>query len=178
MPETEFLPKDYIPPRGSSGFMKLEKGTNKFLILASALIGWEYWNLEGKPVRVKELPEHIPTDIQIDDEGQPVKIKHFWAFPVWNYEDERVQVLELTQVTIQREITALVHNEDWGSPVLTYAITVSREGERLDTVYTVTPSPVKDIPIEITNAWKEVKEKGFEIARLMIGGNPFSEDKK
>lgn len=172
----EFLPDGYEPPKGSSGYMKFEKGVNKFLILGSALVGWEYWSLEDKPVRVAELPEHNPADIRVGDDGQPEKIKHFWAFPVWNYEDERVQVLELTQSTIRREISALVDNDEWGTPVLTYAITVSREGEKLTTKYTVTPSPAKDIPVEILDAWKEAQDKGFDVSRLMDGGNPFTDE--
>lgn len=175
---TNFLPPNYEPPKASSGYMSLEQGANKFLILDSAIIGYEYWNISGKPVRIHEMPEEEPQDIRRDDNGKPEKIKHFWAFPVWNYEDERVQILELTQTTIMREINALVNNDDWGSPVQSYAITISREGEKLTTKYTVTPSPAKEIPQEVLNAWEDTKSRGFDLTRLYEGGNPFSEDKQ
>lgn len=170
-----FLPDGYEAPKASSGYMSLEKGTNKFLILDSAIIGFEYWNLSGKPVRVKSEPEETPVDIRREEDGKPERIKHFWAFPVWNFEDEKVQILEITQTTIMREITALVKNEDWGSPVMTYAITITREGDKLTTKYTVTPSPAKAVAKDVKDEWDEVKAKGFDLNRLFGGGNPFSD---
>lgn len=173
----DFLPSGYEPPKQSSGYMSLEDGANKFLILASAIIGWEYWNTAGKPVRLDHEPEETPADIRRNDEGKPEKIKHFWAFPVWSFEDERVQILELTQTTIMREITALVKNEEWGTPVMAYPITVTREGKKLDTKYTVTPSPAKPVSEEVKKAWEETQAKGFDLTRLFEGGNPFSDEK-
>lgn len=176
--EEGFLPNGYEPPKGSSAYMRFEQGANKFLILCSALIGWEYWNVEGKPVRVKEEPKVTPKDIKLDEDGEPTKVKHFWSFAVWNYESKKVQILELTQSTIMREINALVKNEDWGTPIQTYAITISKEGEKLTTKYTITPSPAKDLPAEVGKAWEEVQKKGFDLTRLFEGGNPFSDEEK
>lgn len=173
-----FLPEGYEPPKQVSGYMNLEQGANKFLILDSAVIGWEYWSIDGKPVRVKEEPKEAPLDIRVDKDGKPESIKHFWAFPVWNFEDKRIQVLELTQVSIMREITALVKNDDWGSPIKTYAITVTREGEKLGTKYTTTPSPAKPMPEEVKQAWEETLKKGFDLGRLFTGGNVFSPETK
>lgn len=173
-----FLPEGYEAPKAQSGYMSLEQGNNKFLILDSAIIGYEYWNTENKPVRMKEEPKDKPKDLRKNDKGEDSKIKHFWAFPVWNFEDGRVQVLEITQSTIQREITNLVNNDDWGTPIMTYAITIHREGEKLTTNYTVTPSPAKEIPEEIVKTWEEVKGRGFDLSRLYAGGNPFSDESK
>lgn len=170
-----FLPQGYEAPKASSGYMNLEKGTNKFLILDSAIVGYEYWNLSGKPVRVKSAPEETPVDIRREEDGKPERIKHFWAFPVWNFEDEKVQILEITQSTIMREITALVNNEEWGTPVQTYAITVTRDGEKLTTKYTVTPSPAKAVPEDVKAEWEKVSGRGFDLNRLFEGGNPFSD---
>lgn len=172
----DFLPQGYEPPKAETGYMSLEEGQNKIWILDSALIGWEYWNVDNKPVRMPDSPEDIPADIRRNEDGEPERIKHFWAFPVWNTKEERVQILEITQKTIQRAITALVNNEEWGSPVQHYPITITREGEKLDTTYNVTPSPVREMPDEILEEWERVQERGFDLSRLYEGGNPFSPD--
>lgn len=169
-----FLPEGYEAPKQNSAYMSFEDGANKFLILSSALIGWQYWNLDGKPVRVKDEPENTPADIRRDKEGKPERVKHFWAFAVWNYEEEKVQILEITQSTIMRAVTALVQNDDWGTPIMTYPITITREGKDLTTKYNVTPSPAKPVPEEIKKEWAEVLEWGFDLKRLFEGGNPFT----
>lgn len=174
MTKKNFLPKDYEMPKQSSGYMALEKGINKILVLGSAIYGWEYWNKDKKPVRLKEEPKELPEDIRINDDGKPSKVKHFWAFPVWNFEEKRVQILELTQSSIQSAINNIAQDPDWGDPIMTYPITITREGESLDTKYTIMPSPKKDVSDEIKEAWAEVEANGFDLDRLFDGGNPFS----
>jgi hypothetical protein len=68
------------------------------------------------------------------------RTKHFWAFAVWNYADNAVQILEVTQATILGQSSGLISNTDWGDP-RGYDISVIRKGQSLDTEYTVQPSP-------------------------------------
>jgi len=90
-----FFPnQDYTIPT-SSKYMRLVEGKNKFRVLSSAIVGWEYWNIQDKPVRQQEPFEDMPEDIKHDKDGR-VSIKHFWAFVVWNYQEKKVQILELT----------------------------------------------------------------------------------
>ena len=44
-----FLPENYKSPEGN--YMKLQDGENTFRVLSSAIVGWEYWNRDNKPVR-------------------------------------------------------------------------------------------------------------------------------
>lgn len=168
----------YEAPKGDSKYLKFEKGTTKFMPLASAIVGYEYWNTEGKPVRLTEKPETLPADLRNDPRtGKPESIKHFWAFPVFDYADSRVKVLEITQKGIQTTILEHARNPEWGSPVLRYSFTVKRDGDGLDTEYTVmaNPAPVQ-IPTEIVTAWEQARADGFDINRLFTGGDPFSAD--
>ena len=73
----DFLPKTYEIPQAPSSYMKLQKGSNRFRILSSAMTGYEYWNLENKPVRSKEHPQLIPEDIKIEKDGS-FRINHFY----------------------------------------------------------------------------------------------------
>jgi len=167
-----FLPEDYKVPSGGSSYLKLAIGKNTFRILSDPIVGWEYWVEEDgkrKPIRVRTAKD-IPVAISNSAE-QDSKPKHFWAMFVWNRETEVIQVLQITQATIQTGIKALVDEEDWGNP-REYDLTVTREGEGLDTKYTVTPKPVKELDKEIVSLWKE-SEKEYDLNRLYDGGNPF-----
>jgi hypothetical protein len=167
----------YEVPKGDSKYLKFEKGTNKFLVLASAIIGFEYWNLEGKPVRLSEKPEEQPDDIRKGNDGKPESIKHFWAFPVWDFKTSQVKILEITQKGIMNAIREYTVNPDWGSPVMQYSFTVKKDGDGLDTEYTIMANPKVVVADEIVIAWEDVQSKGFDLNRLYTGGDPFTEAK-
>ena len=164
----DFLPKDYEVPAGDSGYMKFEIGENKFRILASPILGYEFWNedKEGnrKPVRFK-----MDAEIQVDELQDPEGGKHFWAMPVYNYKAKRVQILEITQKGIQRTLRALAKDKDWGSP-LGYNISVVREGEDLQTKYEVIPSPPRLMDKEIKEAYEKMT---INLEALFDGDDPF-----
>lgn len=160
--ENEFLPKDYEPPKGESRYLKFQSGVNKFRILSKPIIGWEDWE-NKKPLRFKmnEKPEK-PID-----PSRP--IKHFWAMIVWDFDAECIKILEITQITIQQNITALTRDPDWGSP-FGYNIKVERQGEKMDTKYTVIASPPSEITEEIREAYKNVP---VNLEALYEGEDPF-----
>lgn len=167
MNESDFLPGDYKAPAGA--YMKLADGENTFRALSSAVIGWMYWNKESKPVRLRQEPMGTPADIRIGKEGKPEKVKHFWAFAVWNYAADRVQILELTQSSIQTAITALVKNKKWGSPN-GYDITITRTGDGLGTEYTVMPNPHTPLDEKAAAAWRA---RSVNLEKLFDGGDPY-----
>jgi hypothetical protein len=65
----------------------------------------------------------------------------------------------------------LIHSEEWGDP-LGYSITVNRKGESLETEYSVVPSPAKETPADIIQAYKD---KPINLEAFFTGGNPFEE---
>lgn len=164
-----WLPQGYEVPKQQGNYFKFEKGTNKFRVLSAPIMGYIYWNSSGKPVRLKNYTT-LPSDIRLDMDGNPEKIKHFWAFVVWSYKAEKLQILEITQATIQSAMQELVTNEDWGDPQQ-YDITVSKKGEKLDTEYTVTPSPVRDMPEAAKTAKRTIP---VNLNALYTGADPFS----
>jgi hypothetical protein len=165
--DNTFMPKDYEVPVSTGLYMKLEDGSNKFLPLGSIVYGYEYWNTETKPVRSREAFKKTPADIKLDDKGKPTKVKHFWAFPVWNYNSKQVQLLQLTQKSVIDAIVSYVKSEDWGNPVLSYSFTVDKKGKGFETNYTVMANPKKDIPAEITEAW-EAEKDNMNVEEIMF----------
>lgn len=163
----EFLPQDYQAPKANSGYMKIQDGENKIRILSRPILGWEDWQ-EKKPFRyhMDEKPAK-PYD--------PAKpIRHFWAFIVWNYNEQEIQILEITQATIRKSIEALCKDSDWGAPYF-YDIKITKKGEMTTTEYSVNPIPHRSLDPVIIQAFKE---KPCQLHALFDAQDPFSTDHK
>lgn len=163
-----FLPKDYKAPESNSNYLKLEEGATKFRIVSECITGYEYWTEANKPVRLKEAPQEKPKDIRMNEDDS-YTVKHFWAFKVLDRKDSGVKILELTQATIQRAIQALVEDEEWGDPTA-YDITINRTGQKLDTKYSIVPSPHKALTKEEQSI---IARTEIDLNALFQGANPF-----
>jgi len=169
-----FLPNDYKLPKGSNKYMKFELGENKFRVVCKKpIVGYEYWTSENKPIRVRELPDKQPDDLRLakgkEKENWKNSIKHFWALTVWDYADESIKLLEITQVTIQNSLDIIFRDEDWGHPN-GYDIVVTRTGEGLSTEYQTMAKPHKEMSDQIKGSYKE---NPIRLEALYDGTNPF-----
>lgn len=169
-----FDDKNYSVPQKPSGYMKFTPGENRIRILGTfsegtAIKGYEYWvtgnDGSRKPIRKRETEKIITADLE---EGED-SVKYFWSLPVYNYNLGVVQILEITQISIQKAITALAKDSDWGSPT-GYDILITQTGQKLETRYTVQPKPAKPVTEEILKAYNE---KNINIQALFDGGDPF-----
>jgi hypothetical protein len=104
------------------------------------------------------------------DSKKPVK--HFWAFIVFNYNDEQIQVMQVTQATIRKSIEALCKDKDWGSPYL-YDIKIMKSGEGVDTEYSVNPVPHKPVDPYIVSCFNE---KRCNLDAIFTNEDPFSQE--
>lgn len=167
-----FLPDNYEPPaRGN--YMKLQTGENRLRCLGPAIVGNVFWVTENdgsrKPVR-RRLDEIIQEhEIGFDSHGQREKVKHFWAFPIWNCKDKAIQILEVTQSTIQDAIRNLCESPDWGDP-MGYDLIIRKEGSSLDTKYHVTPGRPSAIDPAVLTEFEAAR---IDMNELFAGGDPF-----
>ena len=152
--------------------MKLTQGANQFRIVGSfedgtniqGMLGWgEDEEGKRKPYRWK-VGEDAPRKFAENP-------KQFFALLVWNYDEECLQVLELTQAKLRTEIVTLAKDEDWGDP-RKYDLKIVRNGEGLETSYAMTPSPHKKRSDEINAAVKAMK---INLEALFTGDDPFAE---
>lgn len=156
-----FLPENYEAPAGSSSYMKLQDGENKFRILSKPIIGWLDWK--------DKVPYRFRMNAKPERPLGNNPIKHFWAFLVWNYSSKSIQILEITQATIQKAIQDLSKDEEWGAPFF-YDLKINRKGKDLETEYSVTPSPKKDLSDEIK---KIALEKQANLEALYENADPW-----
>lgn len=163
--DNNFLPTDYEAPKSEEKYFKFKEGDNRFRVLSSAIVGYEYWTLEKKPVRSKSMWEEKPANAKVNENGSFQKF--FWAFIVWNYDLGKVQIMQITQKTIQEGLEALVLNKKWGDPKK-YDIVIKAEGEKLDRTYQVIPEPHSDAP--------EADISQIKLTALYDGADPFGQN--
>lgn len=171
-----FLPQSYEPPQ-TGNYMRLQTGDNRFRTLGPAIVGNMYWVTENgakRPVRHRTDEPIDPLELPVDQAGKRERIQHFWAFPVWNRASNQVQILELTQSTIQGPIRTLAESSDWGDPT-DYDIIVTKKGSGMDTEYNVIPAPKTPTPAEAVAEYQRINPN---LDALFTGGDPFASTAK
>lgn len=162
-----FYPQGYEPKQDQGDYMKITEGEHRIRIMSNPAIGYQtfYKNEEGKNkvLRSKTFKELV------NDRRASDGIREFHAFIVWNYAEESLMVLNVTQKKIQRAIFELANDEDWGDPKQ-YDILIKRTGTGFnDTEYSVIAKPAKPAPQEATDAMKEVT---IDFDLYFSGGDP------
>lgn len=171
------------------GYLQVSKladgGSVRFALLSDEpLEFYEVWASDGqtsKPFRFDYEP--TPEDVAAETgdfepregRGGPgtIDIKFAIAIPVYNYDTGNVQVLSLTQKSIIKEIDQISQEEDYAD-LTAWDFNLSKKGSGLLTEYKLRPAPRKKGAQEhIDAAWIEAKSNGFDISRLLTGGNPF-----
>jgi len=84
------------------------------------------------------------------------RVRHFWAFVVYNYDAKALQVLELKQQTTMRTVEALIRSPKWGDPRgYDLIIGKSRTGTReRDVEYSVIPEPPSEADPRIVDLYR------------------------
>jgi hypothetical protein len=170
-----FLPESYAVPETQQRYMEFAEGANTFRILSPAIVGYEWWEDTGNGDRVPRrvrTAEEVPTEVRNATDSRD-KAKHFWAFPVYNYEAQVIQVLEVKQQTIMRAIEALCNSRKWGNPQ-GFDLTVEKvkTGSRdMDVEYHVIPEPPSELDAGIVELAKQVTVR---LEALYEGQDPFA----
>jgi hypothetical protein len=93
---------------------------------------------------------------------------------VYDYQSETIKVLELTQKGLIKELDGISQEEDYAD-LNAWDFTITRKGLSLNTEYTLRPAPrKKGFDEKIAEAWSAAQADGYDITRLIGGGNPFS----
>ena len=161
-----FYPQGYEPKEETSDYMRLVEGEHRFRILTDPIIGYEYWTADKKPVRYKTFKEAVA-------DPNATKIKEFHGFIVWNYQEEKVMFLNITQKTIQKAIYNYTCDDDWADPTK-YDIVIKRTGTGIDdTEYQVSTKLPKPLDEKAKKAFKDVK---IVIDNYFNDGHPIVRD--
>lgn len=174
--------EDYSVP-SNSRFMKFEEGDNRFRILGSfsdktAVRGNVYWKtVDGKrnPVRVRLGVPIQMNELEINPfTGELDLPKHFWALPVYNYQEKRIQLLEINQKSVIDGLKKTIENPKWGDPRdYDFIVTKTVEGKR--TSYVVSYDPKEELDESIVD---QLESLNINMEALFDGRSPFDTDDK
>ena len=163
-------------------YMKFEEGENRIRILEKPITGYVYWeDAEGNLVPKNEMAGKGGKPVRVKSwEGltnaQRGAMKGFAAMVVWNYQAERIQILEVKQVGIMNALEALSLSKSWGDVTsFDIVITKTRTGiNPTDVDYSVMPEPKEPVSKEIKEAYKEAH---IDLEALYRGEDPFGVEK-
>ena len=177
---------------GTSSYLnpaKIPAGTQvRFaLLIEQPLEFFECWGEDEnkKPMPFRFVEDPSPADIalemgdnytrRMDREGKgPEKVKFAMAVPVYNYDNESVEILSLTQKTLQQELDDISQMDDY-QDLTAWDFVLGRTGAKLETKYTLRPVPRKKASnAMLETEWAKALKQGFDITRMLEGGNPFS----
>lgn len=152
------------PEKPYISISKLPEGEYKFRIVQRPIGGWIDWK-DKKPYRYR--PDEKPTS-SFDPEKP---IKSFWTMYVWDYSNNGLYIMEVTQMGIIKALTDLGTNEDWGD-FTKYDVKIKKEGSGKETKYSVMPVPHKEMAPQIKQA---VATKPINLEILYKGGDPWKD---
>lgn len=178
------------PPTAQGGYLQLSKLNDgesvRFALLSDTpLEFYECWGQApdgaNKPFRFDYEPTAEDITAELGDfvvrekmGGGGIDLKFAIALPVYNFETSSVQVLSITQKGLIRELDSISQNEDY-SDLLAWDFTITKGKSPNGFIdYKLLPCPrKKGAQSAIDEAWSEAQTGGFDISRLIGGGNPF-----
>ena len=177
MKQESFLPEGYKEP-SNNPYMKFTAGSNRFRILGPAKVGYEYWTRKTIDGIEKDVPikvtkeESIPLAEVITDKYGKIAIYYFWAFPVYNFNEERIQILQIKQKSVREGMQKSLGNKMWGNAVPgEYTFDVN-QGKKADgkPEYSVIPEPKEELDKSIVEKFNSMN---IDMDVWMAGKDPF-----
>ena len=149
--------------------------------------GFEAWvsSRDGSkriPLRFGQEPTRSDLEGRAADEGGVVDAetvaKPFFAFAVFNYETEAVQVFQFSQQSLAAPIIDALSDEEVEAEASAYDFVISATGSGREKRYSALAVPGRrrkaDVAKKVDAAWEAVLEKGFDLSVITSGGDPFS----
>lgn len=179
------MPSNYKLPTKAEQFFKSKTGDNRLRVVSTELVEcFLIFNADRKPQRKKiarnangEIEETCYfTQKEIDalnlkpdkETGKIDQPKYCWILKVWNYDLKRIQVWEISQATLHKDLSNCFSNPDYSDCTL-YDLNIKKEGEKLTTKYTFLPGKEKDLPAEF---WENVRLTPCNIDAIFQGEYP------
>ena len=136
----------------------------------SMIVGWRAFKKDGMPTRKKTIEEIDLSELGKNQFGQDEKPIKFWAFPVFVYQENNVQICEIHQVGLMRELERLGNDRNWGDP-RQYDISIMKTGSGNRTAYQVTPTQQQFPQEHVDAVGKAINQ--IDLQKLFVNEDPF-----
>jgi len=184
--------KEAVAGNAGGGYLnpsKIQAGSQvRFALLAEEpLEFYECWGeaTDGSVRPFRFIDDPSPADVEqemgpgysrrMNREGTgPEAVKFAIAVPCYSHDTKTIQVLSISQKSIIKEFDSLSQMPEYEN-LMEWDFVLSKEGSGLNTEYTLRPVPRKSSQAVLDKAWDAALKAGFDITRLIAGGNPFKE---
>ena len=156
-------------PTGSNNYLKLSKqAETTFRIMDDPIMGTEGWKTAPDGTR---RPVRVPQGeaISVNDIDNVEELKYFWAMIVFDYAEERIKILEVTQPSVLKAIKAYARDKDFGDPK-EYDFKVTKTGDGKESRYQTIAKPPKKLDSAITQLYRDMD---INLQALFNGSDPF-----
>jgi len=166
--------------------IEADEPTRFTLLGDESCAGYECWvtapDGKRKALKFSEEPTRedleqraVDEDITLKGDEKP---KPFYAFFIWNYNENAVQVFQFSQQGLIDPIIQNLSDEEISAEPWAYDFKATTNGlSGLDKRYVVTCVPgkrrTKQVNAQIEAAFSEVTEKGACLSNLLVNGDPF-----
>jgi hypothetical protein len=167
-----FIPEDYKEQSAEGNYLKLVQGKQTIRIVGSVQDGSSIVGMVGWTEEDGSRAPHRWAD----GEAAPAlpftdKPKRFIATVVYNHATGTCQIWDITQRGIRDALIGFYRDPDWGD-LRGYDVDVIRDGEGLDTTYSVIPKPKSKLSDE-ARAYVLETLPLINVAALFTGEDPF-----
>ena len=156
----------------------------------------EYWLVWGtpkeggnnQPFRFMQKPSDEDIELELGrdftralnyDKTAEDKPYKCLTWPVYNWSKKRVEVLEASQITISRQIVKAALEKAYRKNLLDWDFKMEKGNFNGKTRYDVRVIPrdeEENDDIQMAKDWKAALKAGFDLTRLISGGDPFKEE--
>lgn len=174
-------------------YAKLEPGSpaNFALLEEDPTSWWIVWGDpveggNGQPFRFLTQPTQADIDTELGsnftqalnyDKNGPSKPVECLTWPIYNWDLNLVQVLEVTHITVARQFMKYGLNKKYSKNFLMWDFELSKiknEGKtRYDLLIVPRDEDEHDDAV-MDAAWEEAQKKGFDLNQMLVGGDPFN----
>ena len=174
-------------------YTKLEKGkpANFCLLEQDPLEYWLVWGeaKEGgsmKPFRFPGQPDQSDIDLELGsdyvqsmnfDKTAVRKPSQCLTWPVYNWDINKVQVLEVSHISLARQFAKYGLNKKYSRNLLSWDFELSKvvaDMTRYELLIVPRDEDEHDEAV-MEKAWEATEKAGFDLSRIVGGGDPFSE---
>lgn len=165
-PMNQYLPDGFEHMKTARPYLRLsqipEGDGARIRFVCRPIAGWLDWK-DSRPMRFR--PNEKPKSPA--DPAKP--IKGFWAVYVWDYGQNGLFVMEITQASVLKSLAALASDPDYGD-LTGYDLKFKKEGSGKETRYSVMPLPPKPLGESIKKA---IAGSPVRLEALYDGGDPW-----
>lgn len=140
----------------------------------------------SQPFRFVEKPTDQEIELEIGNEY--IRSKNFegtairkpnecLTWPVYNWDSKTVQVLEVSHISLSRQFAKYGLNKKYSKNLLDWDFELKKiqaDMTRYELLIVPRDEDEHD-EVEMAKAWRDVERNGFNLNRLVGGGDPFSE---